>query len=424
MTVHPLFPGDKDEGAEVPAGDVLIEKAGPEPTGLDDDGGEYRDILPAWMTDIEEMRSAIRLRAARHGHSAAYHGLRFPGYVLKVAVYALRGIGVLTGRLFRWWHWTDGWAARIARRRRGPAGSRRRDARPLGGQEDPRQRGTDRRRASSARSCRRWRLSPCCWPAALGVAGARQRAGAGPGVARQARRAGRSSSPRSSRRATPRRPRRSSPGPSASLRHPGDQRGHQRRPGPRRSSPTSTATARAGAATSTCRYGVTARDDPAAPRAVRLRPAPPAVRRVARGRPPRARGPPAAVDRLQRPVEGQAEALAAAEGREGRHLRGRSRSAPTRAAGHVTVPLFEVNWLVGAAPGQGKTGAVRVLDCAAALDPICDLWIHELAGKGDLEPLAQVCHRYCSGLDDEADRVRRRVVAACCARNWTGGPTS
>ena len=30
------------------------------------------------------------------------------------------------------------------------------------------------------------------------------------------------------------------------------------------------------------------------------------------------------------------------------------------------------------------------------------MWIHEQAGKGDLEPLAQVCHRYCSGLDDES----------------------
>ena len=33
---------------------------------------------------------------------------------------------------------------------------------------------------------------------------------------------------------------------------------------------------------------------------------------------------------------------------------------------------------------------------------VCDLWIHELAGAGDLEPLAQVCYRYVSGLDDEA----------------------
>ena len=68
----------------------------------------------------------------------------------------------------------------------------------------------------------------------------------------------------------------------------------------------------------------------------------------------------------------------------------------------VTVPLFEVNWLIGASPGQGKTSAVRVLALAAALDPLADLWVHELAGKGDLEPLAQVCYRYTSGLDEES----------------------
>jgi S-DNA-T family DNA segregation ATPase FtsK/SpoIIIE len=68
----------------------------------------------------------------------------------------------------------------------------------------------------------------------------------------------------------------------------------------------------------------------------------------------------------------------------------------------VSVPLFEVNYLIGASPGQGKTAAVRDIAAAAALDPVCDLWIHEQAGKGDLEPFAQVCHRYCSGLDDDA----------------------
>jgi DNA segregation ATPase FtsK/SpoIIIE, S-DNA-T family len=68
----------------------------------------------------------------------------------------------------------------------------------------------------------------------------------------------------------------------------------------------------------------------------------------------------------------------------------------------VGAPLFETNYVVGAAPGQGKTTAVRCLNCGAALDPVCDLWIHELAGAGDLEPLAQVCYRYVSGLDDES----------------------
>ena len=68
----------------------------------------------------------------------------------------------------------------------------------------------------------------------------------------------------------------------------------------------------------------------------------------------------------------------------------------------VGVPMFESNWLIGAAMGNGKTAAVRVLASAAALDPLCDLWTHEFSGKGDLEPFAQVSHRYCSGLDDEA----------------------
>ena len=68
----------------------------------------------------------------------------------------------------------------------------------------------------------------------------------------------------------------------------------------------------------------------------------------------------------------------------------------------VTAPLFENNWLVGAQPGQGKTSAVRVVASAAALDPVCELWVHELAGKGDLEPFARISHRYVSGLDDES----------------------
>ena len=68
----------------------------------------------------------------------------------------------------------------------------------------------------------------------------------------------------------------------------------------------------------------------------------------------------------------------------------------------ISVPMFEMNWIIGAAPGQGKTAAVRQLACGAALDVLCDIWIAELSGKGDLEPLAKVCHRYCSGMDDES----------------------
>ena len=87
----------------------------------------------------------------------------------------------------------------------------------------------------------------------------------------------------------------------------------------------------------------------------------------------------------------------------------------------VLEKLFGKNWLIGGAPGNGKTGSVRVLASWAALDPTVQLWVHELLGKGDLDPFTLVAHRYCSGLDPESlayaaqslamlsDEVERRV---------------
>jgi hypothetical protein len=43
---------------------------------------------------------------------------------------------------------------------------------------------------------------------------------------------------------------------------------------------------------------------------------------------------------------------------------------------------------------------VRVLACGIALDPLAEMWVHELKGSGDLDPLERVCHRYVSGVDD------------------------
>jgi S-DNA-T family DNA segregation ATPase FtsK/SpoIIIE len=68
----------------------------------------------------------------------------------------------------------------------------------------------------------------------------------------------------------------------------------------------------------------------------------------------------------------------------------------------VSVPLVFHNWLMGSIPRQGKTAAVRVLACACALDVLCELWIHELKGTGDLDSLERVCHRFISGVDDES----------------------
>ncbi|MCK2221918.1 cell division protein FtsK [Actinomadura sp. ATCC 31491] len=68
----------------------------------------------------------------------------------------------------------------------------------------------------------------------------------------------------------------------------------------------------------------------------------------------------------------------------------------------IVVPLIEQNILIGSQPGQGKTASVRVLASGAALDPSTELWIHELKGTGDLDPHEQNCHRYVSGIEDEA----------------------
>jgi S-DNA-T family DNA segregation ATPase FtsK/SpoIIIE len=66
----------------------------------------------------------------------------------------------------------------------------------------------------------------------------------------------------------------------------------------------------------------------------------------------------------------------------------------------VKVPMAYHSHLIGSIPRQGKTAAVRVLACGAALDPLAELWIHELKGSGDLDPLEQCSHRFVSGIDD------------------------
>jgi S-DNA-T family DNA segregation ATPase FtsK/SpoIIIE len=68
----------------------------------------------------------------------------------------------------------------------------------------------------------------------------------------------------------------------------------------------------------------------------------------------------------------------------------------------VKVPLIYHNWLLGSIPRQGKTAAVRVLACGVALDPLAEMWVHELKGSGDLDPLERVSHRFVSGVDAES----------------------
>ncbi len=68
----------------------------------------------------------------------------------------------------------------------------------------------------------------------------------------------------------------------------------------------------------------------------------------------------------------------------------------------VKAPLIYGNWLLGSIPRQGKTAAVRVLACGVALDPLAEMWVHELKGSGDLDPMERISHRFVSGVDDES----------------------
>ncbi len=77
----------------------------------------------------------------------------------------------------------------------------------------------------------------------------------------------------------------------------------------------------------------------------------------------------------------------------------------------VTVPLIQHNVLIGSQPGQGKTGSAAALACGAALDPTAELWLHELKGSGDFDPLEQVAYRFASGIDDESVAYAARSLA-------------
>jgi S-DNA-T family DNA segregation ATPase FtsK/SpoIIIE len=46
----------------------------------------------------------VRLAAARHGHAAAYHGVRVPAYLVLTAWWALVGVTRTVALLLAWWH--------------------------------------------------------------------------------------------------------------------------------------------------------------------------------------------------------------------------------------------------------------------------------------------------------------------------------
>lgn len=68
----------------------------------------------------------------------------------------------------------------------------------------------------------------------------------------------------------------------------------------------------------------------------------------------------------------------------------------------VTVCLMFANMILGAIPRMGKTFSLRLLLTASALDPLAEIHAYDLKGTGDLAPLEPIAHSYAAG-DDEED---------------------
>lgn len=67
----------------------------------------------------------------------------------------------------------------------------------------------------------------------------------------------------------------------------------------------------------------------------------------------------------------------------------------------ILVPVVGNNLVVGGMMGQGKSNAVRVAFLGAALDPLCELWVHVFAGNGDFDAYAPRLARYHRGATDD-----------------------
>lgn len=88
----------------------------------------------------------------------------------------------------------------------------------------------------------------------------------------------------------------------------------------------------------------------------------------------------------------------------------------------VKAPLIYHNWLMGSQPRNGKTGAVRQLAAAVALDPLAGMMVHELKGTGDLDDFDPLCTRFVSGIDDASIAVAAESLALLRAECERRGP--
>src|SRR5262249_3839665 len=80
---------------------------GPAYADLSDGRAQRKPVIPAHWRTREAAREHVRLAAARHGHAAAYHGVRVPAYLVLTTWWALAGLVRTVALLLAWWHVPD-----------------------------------------------------------------------------------------------------------------------------------------------------------------------------------------------------------------------------------------------------------------------------------------------------------------------------
>ena len=84
----------------------LDEAKAAAPSYVDLTSGEAqrKPIIPEHWRDREARRQHVKLALARHGHRAAYHGVRSPSYFARALGFAIWGVIITIKRLISWWH--------------------------------------------------------------------------------------------------------------------------------------------------------------------------------------------------------------------------------------------------------------------------------------------------------------------------------
>ena len=125
--------------------EVRLDEAKPRgPAYVDLTSGEAqrRPLIPEHWRTWENAKRHVSLAAARHGHRAAYHGLRSPAYFARALGFAVWGVVVTVKRLISWWHIPGTTRAGVGGRReraaeRAPAAAQAGQGDAQGARHDP-----------------------------------------------------------------------------------------------------------------------------------------------------------------------------------------------------------------------------------------------------------------------------------------------